>query len=148
MWSAYAGRRMPLLRTSPAVLRAVNAPRLNPRKKSSSPGLVVLDEEAVAVADVARQPEPEAAAANALQAPRADAGLVVQKLLRAVAVLARDGQCDLGDVGRSGDVVSDLVGPVPGAVAADNQSLPHARCLPQGDRSRAPLVQTRLSGLG
>jgi hypothetical protein len=29
---------IPLLRTSPARLRAVNAPRLNPKKKSSSPG--------------------------------------------------------------------------------------------------------------
>src|SRR5262245_46289379 len=45
---------------------------------------VVLDKEAVAVAHVAGEAEPERAAADALEAPRADARLVMHPLRHAV----------------------------------------------------------------
>jgi hypothetical protein len=101
--------------------------------------LVALDEKGVALADVAREADPERAAAELLPRPRADAALVVHELLRALVVLARDGERELGDVGGRKQTAVQLLRLVPSAVAAHDQAL-HRLTLtgPKEHRHAAP----------
>ena len=88
-------------------------------------GFVVLDDEAVGLADVAGQPQGRDPTRQPLDRRRADAPLVVDALPDAGRVLVGDAQRDLGDVGRAGPAAVLLVGGVPGAVAAQHQPLGH-----------------------
>ena len=86
-------------------------------------GLVVVDQEAVALLDVARETDAEPAAEQPLASARADAGLVVQELRVAGAVLVCERKRDLGHVRRSGNALINMVWAIPGPIAADDQTL-------------------------
>src|SRR4051812_5200368 len=104
--------------------------------------LVVLDQEAVTVLDVAGETDAEPSADEPLAAARADAGFVVQHLRVARVVLVRESQRDLRHVRRRRDTLFRLIRAVPGAVTADNQTLHthlHRRLSGGRFRRRAPL---------
>jgi hypothetical protein len=88
-------------------------------------GLVVLDQEAIAVANVAGEAETQSTAADALEALGADAVVVVQELPRATAVLRRHPEGELGDVGGGDHTAAELIGAVPRAIAAHDEALGH-----------------------
>src|SRR5215207_9871210 len=91
-------------------------------------GLVVVHQEAVALLHVSGEPNAEPAAEQALPAARTDAGLVVQELTSAGLVLIRERQGELGHIRRRRDALVDVIRPVPGPIAADDQTL---HCSPQ-----------------
>lgn len=85
--------------------------------------LIVLDDKAVARANVARQAIAEHAPANMLTAPRPDARLVVQKLRDLRVVVKLEAERDLRDIRRHRNTVLQLIGVVPRPVAAHHQTL-------------------------
>jgi hypothetical protein len=87
--------------------------------------LVALDQEAIALPHVAGEAEAEGAAADALKPPGADPALVMQELGGPVPVLPGDGESELRHVRGSGGAVVQLIRPVPGPVATDDQPLGH-----------------------
>ena len=81
---------------------------------------IVLHQEAVCVADVAREPETERASANTLPSVRSDPTVIERPLLGAFAVHSCNGQRNFGDVRWE-----LLVRKIPGAIAAHNPTLRH-----------------------
>src|SRR6266536_3591481 len=89
------------------------------------PGFVGLDEEAIAVAHIAGEAKPERSATDTLETPRSHARLVMQELSGALAIFTCYGQSKLGHVRGGGDSGVELVGPIPGPIAGNDQALWH-----------------------
>jgi hypothetical protein len=86
-------------------------------------GDVVVDDEAVALLDVVREPNAQPAADEVLPSARPDARLVVKELEVAGVVGVGERERELRHVRRRRDALVDVIGAVPGSVAADDQAL-------------------------
>src|SRR5918996_134635 len=98
-------------------------------------GLVVADEEAVGIVDVVLQALAERAPGHAIdEVPGADTLIVVEDLRNAPRALGGP-VGEPHDVGRAGNALALLIGAVPRAVAADNQTLHFRRLTPASART-------------
>jgi hypothetical protein len=88
-------------------------------------GLIVVDEEAVAIDHILEQPRAKCSADKAPGEIRADAGLVMDDLRYAAASFRSQGSSDLEHIGRRGPAFVRIVFSVPGSVGADDEFSGH-----------------------
>ena len=89
------------------------------------PGLIVVDEKAVAIDHIVEQPRPKCSADKAPGEIRADAGLVMDDLRYAAASFRSQGSSDLEHICGRGPAFVRIVFSVPGSVGADDEFSGH-----------------------